>query len=346
MAEPLGLLSALFTISTYASSYLKAFQGKSTRPQRLSPHCFLEIWDIASWLDPSGSQLQATQSLISARNELEVASALESLVQQRSGTLRVFLNEFDDKALVAYESRVMPAILPFHQQTSEQVLSPATSVEALVSLWRGTFGAHWYCLDGWTFLRPSDMSAGSSSATRPKAIQLDISQLVGQPDQRWVTTRRKLRFEEEDGRVKGIQSEPGLQIQRKLTHRAFISCGTSFDRRTFRPCIATERFFSQLQDLEKIYTPLRTKSNLKKLFLLQYHHANLNMFSDMLLNISWQYAHRRKEAFDPRHSKLRQWNLKAILNDVDLYRQLLNIGIELQAVIGLLADLLLGQCEE
>ncbi|OAK98099.1 hypothetical protein IQ06DRAFT_28427 [Phaeosphaeriaceae sp. SRC1lsM3a] len=329
MAEPLGLLSALFTISTYASSYLKAFQGKSTRPQRLSPHCFLEIWDIASWLDPSGSQLQATQSLISARNELEVASALESLVQQRSGTLRVFLNEFDDKALVAYESRVMPAILPFHQQTSEQVLSPATSVEALVSLWRGTFGAHWYCLDGWTFLRPSDMSAGSSSATRPKAIQLDISQLVGQPDQRWVTTRRKLRFEEEDGRVK-----------------AFISCGTSFDRRTFRPCIATERFFSQLQDLEKIYTPLRTKSNLKKLFLLQYHHANLNMFSDMLLNISWQYAHRRKEAFDPRHSKLRQWNLKAILNDVDLYRQLLNIGIELQAVIGLLADLLLGQCEE
>jgi hypothetical protein len=125
----------------------------------------------------------------------------------------------------------------------------------------------------------------------------------------------------------------------------FISSETKVYRRTIQPCISTQRFADELLELDHVYQPLRTKTNLKQLFLLQYHHANLTLFAEFLRHISSEYATRRKKDIDPRQSKLRQWNLRAIMNDVDLYRQFSIVGTELQTTIGLLSDVVLAMNE-
>jgi hypothetical protein len=121
----------------------------------------------------------------------------------------------------------------------------------------------------------------------------------------------------------------------------FISNETKPYKRTIQPCISTERFTSELLELERVYQPLRTKENLKQMLFLQYHHANLALFIEFLGHISSKYARRRRKDIDPRKSRLRQWNLKAIMNDVELYRRFSSFGTELQSMIGLLSDLVL-----
>jgi NADH:ubiquinone oxidoreductase subunit 6 (subunit J) len=86
---------------------------------------------------------------------------------------------------------------------------------------------------------------------------------------------------------------------------------------------------------------MRTKENIKPLFLLQYHHANMLCLAEFLRQVSSRYALRRKKDIDPRQSKLRRWNLEAIIHDVELYRHFSSTSADLQASISLLSDVVL-----
>jgi hypothetical protein len=84
---------------------------------------------------------------------------------------------------------------------------------------------------------------------------------------------------------------------------------------------------------------------MKQLFLLQHQHANLMLFTKFIQQVSSEYAVRRRKDIDPRQSTLRQWNLRAIMTDVDLYRQFSSVNAELQSVIELLSDVVLALAE-
>lgn len=77
-----------------------------------------------------------------------------------------------------------------------------------MSQWRGTRPDAWYRLEGWNFLNPVEMDKekglGRSRLRREMSdLRKDIKELVGSPDQQWALTVKKLRFEEEDGQLRG-----------------------------------------------------------------------------------------------------------------------------------------------
>lgn len=101
---------------------------------------------------------------------------------------------------------------------------------------------------------------------------------------------------------------------------------------------STGKFVLELQQLEPIYSPMRTGENWKQLFLLQYQHANLNLFVQSLQQFANEYALRRRRDFDPRSSKLRRWVLKEMATDASYYRILTNIGTDLADTLESLLD--------
>jgi hypothetical protein len=84
-----------------------------------------------------------------------------------------------------------------------------------------------------------------------------------------------------------------------------------------------------VEQLEPIYSKIRTRDNWKQMFLLQYQHANMNRFAQSLHNFSNDYVQWRRKHFDPRFSKLRRWILEAMITDSYYYRRLSHIGTEL-----------------
>lgn len=96
------------------------------------------------------------------------------------------------------------------------------------------------------------------------------------------------------------------------------------------PSASTAKFVLELlRQLEPIYSPMRSVENWKQIFLLQYQHANLNLFVQSLQRFANEYTPRRRRDFDPRSSKLRRWVLREMAIDASYYRTLTNIGNDL-----------------
>jgi Mg2+ and Co2+ transporter CorA len=83
---------------------------------------------------------------------------------------------------------------------------------------------------------------------------------------------------------------------------------------------------------------MRTRDNWKEIILLQYYHANLNLFADFLFTFVSDYVEREEREFDPGQSKLRQWHVKKMAADSRLYRQIANVGVEVVAALESLLD--------
>jgi hypothetical protein len=111
------------------------------------------------------------------------------------------------------------------------------------------------------------------------------------------------------------------------------------DNRDSTPFFLTAMFVSELVRLDDIYRPMRSQANRRQLFLLQYLHANLNLFADFLEKFANDYVESRRRDFDPRSSKLRRWVLKEIARDSNQYRQLTNIGNEMSDTLESLIDI-------
>jgi hypothetical protein len=99
------------------------------------------------------------------------------------------------------------------------------------------------------------------------------------------------------------------------------------------PFTITESFVAELLGLNSFYGRIRTEQNWRPLFLLQYHHANLNVFDEFLERFIDGYVNSRRQDFDPRSSKLSQWVLREMAEDSYHYRQLTDIGNELAETV-------------
>ncbi|KAG2024277.1 hypothetical protein GB937_003928 [Aspergillus fischeri] len=92
---------------------------------------------------------------------------------------------------------------------------------------------------------------------------------------------------------------------------------------------AAKLVLESLLRLEPVYRPIRTEENWKQTFLLQYQHANLNLFLRSLQEFENEYVPQRRRDFDARSSKLRRWVLREMATDASYYCLLSNIGNDL-----------------
>lgn len=64
----------------------------------------------------------------------------------------------------------------------------------------------------------------------------------------------------------------------------------------------------------------------KHFMLLQYYHANLDMFMDFLEHLKLAYIEPQAKDFDARFVKLRDWNMRELTRDAYFYQQLTEVG--------------------
>lgn len=93
-----------------------------------------------------------------------------------------------------------------------------------------------------------------------------------------------------------------------------------------------------LRELDVTYRPIRKRNYWRQLFLLQYLHVNLNLFTQLVQQFIDNYVGSRKQDFDARSSRLRRWVLERIVVDSYHYRLLSDAGSELSETIGSLLD--------
>ena len=102
----------------------------------------------------------------------------------------------------------------------------------------------------------------------------------------------------------------------------------------------TSNFVKEFLKLDEVYRPLRQWDNRKLVILLHYLHANLNLFTEYIENLTNGYVKRRRQDFDPRSSKLRRWVLEEIASDAHHYRDLSatveSLSSSIEALIGVL----------
>ncbi|KAI8963589.1 hypothetical protein F5Y11DRAFT_144506 [Daldinia sp. FL1419] len=186
-----------------------------------------------------------------------------------------------------------------------------------------------YRLEGYDFLGP-DKPGATGKKKKFTSYLGDLAQFMKSPDRKWVRTVRA--------------------VQCAADNKQFsISCGIITSKSVRRYCAlnpelshtTTKRFALRLKSLDDLYSSLRNAGNVKPLFILQCQHASLNIFTDFLELMALTYTHRRSRDFDPRLSGLRRWQLEAIMNDSQLYREFSDYGNELVATIESLLDLVL-----
>ncbi|KAL9473478.1 hypothetical protein ACSS6W_007858 [Trichoderma asperelloides] len=162
----------------------------------------------------------------------------------------------------------------------------------------------------------------------------ELAELAGRSSLLWSRTVKRLQIDDDlDGGLGALivcEAYTTNAIATKINVNPLSSFATA------------ERFLSEFRQLGDIYRPQRTRRNLGQLFLLQLHHANLNLYSDFLQSFTMDYAAPRMFMYDPREVELRRWNLKAIMTDSHLYRQLTSLGAELTATTESLLDVLLA----
>ncbi|KAH7117442.1 hypothetical protein EDB81DRAFT_916252 [Dactylonectria macrodidyma] len=190
-----------------------------------------------------------------------------------------------------------------------------TGFRASAIQWADADPKPWCKLEGYDFIDfPDFKRKGASRAIR--YVKNELAELIGSQIPQWARTTRKIRLDNEHEEL-----------------RAWVKCETHVSKTTAKR-------------LGEMYRPLRTRHNIKQIFLLQFHHANLNLFADFLESFITQYANRRMRLFDPRRSELRRWNLRAFMTDAQLYRRFTAVGSEMTGTIESLLDVVLALQEE
>ncbi|KAF2180978.1 hypothetical protein K469DRAFT_519914, partial [Zopfia rhizophila CBS 207.26] len=188
----------------------------------------------------------------------------------------------------------------------EPVDHSSTHFGAAILQWRSGVPSTWYRLEGYDFLD----AYGSSP-------QRDLKDYIGWPRGGLARTVRELRLED-----KGLGQVNAVILCETYAVEAYFN----FSRDLKVPLPPSKRFSAELKRLDESYSPLRTTQNLGQIFLLQVHHAHLNQVTEFLEKFATKYAERRKRLIYPLESKLRQWNLKAIIADSHLYQQFAKVG--------------------
>ncbi|KAJ3548347.1 hypothetical protein NM208_g1048 [Fusarium decemcellulare] len=218
------------------------------------------------------------------------------------------------------------------KSSPEQADDSATGFRGATFQWRGADPKPWCILEAYHFFDPTYSKQRISRAIR--YARNELAELAGRSRPLWTRTVRRLRLESElDGML-----------------RASIACETyaakvvasETRQNSLSPLASTERFVTEFRQLGELYRAQRTRRNLEQIFMLQLHHANLNLFSDFLQRFATDYAAPRMVMFDPQQAELRRWNLKAIVTDSRLYRQFTSLGAELTATTESLLDLVLA----
>ncbi|KAH7081492.1 hypothetical protein BKA63DRAFT_550164 [Paraphoma chrysanthemicola] len=297
-------------------------------PQKkaLSPNCFLEVWDVPISVSSSigGPQPVPLTTLASVRHEGGLVDAGQQIPPLKTGMMRVYISEMDEDTLNERGLGTQSSS-PFYEQAVLGSSKSSSGLEALAAQWRCS-PPGWYRLEGWSFLNPrNDTTEPEAGGVRRefRNLRRDVRELVGLSDQQWALTRMKVHIADEGDRLSIL-----------------ISCADNAPELSRHPCFPTEHFASNLLKLEDTYAPLRSIQNVKPAFLLQCHHASLILFADFLKRVSEEYASRRREDIDPRRSTLRRWNLRTIMDDLQLYRRFSDVSAELQTTVGFLADVL------
>ncbi|KAH7114886.1 hypothetical protein EDB81DRAFT_734389 [Dactylonectria macrodidyma] len=209
----------------------------------------------------------------------------------------------------------------------------ATGFRAATFQWRGANPKPWCILEGYDFFDSTYSKQGIASRA-VRYVRKELAELAGRSRPRWTRTVRRLRLE---GRLNGV-----LRASIVCETHTAKAVASEIRKNPLSLLASTERFLTELGQLGEIYRPQRTRRNLKQIFLLQLHHANLNLFSDFLQSFATDYATPRMFMFDPRQAELRRWNLKAIVTDSQLYRRFTSLGAELTATTESLLDVVLA----
>ncbi|KAG5743748.1 hypothetical protein H9Q70_013540 [Fusarium xylarioides] len=220
------------------------------------------------------------------------------------------------------------------KSSPEQVAdSAATGFRAATLQWRSANPKPRYILEGYDFLDSTSSRQGTASRFA-QLIRKELAELAGRSRPLWTRAVRGLRLE---GEVDGVLAA-SIVCETHTTE----AVAREIRKTPFSPLTSTERFMSELRQLGASYRPQRTKGNLEQIFMLQLHHANLNLFSDFLQRFATDYANPRMFMFDPRQTELWHWNLKAIVTDSQLCRKFTSLGDELTATTESLLDVVLA----
>ncbi|KAK2047168.1 hypothetical protein LZ31DRAFT_160347 [Colletotrichum somersetense] len=95
---------------------------------------------------------------------------------------------------------------------------------------------------------------------------------------------------------------------------------------------STERFITELRQLDNEYTGVQKPDNIRQVFMLQIYHAHLKAYAAFLEEFEASYTSPRKRLFfNPQYSQLRSWTMKAIISDSIIYNQLASSAKDITA---------------
>ncbi|KAF5648006.1 hypothetical protein F52700_1220 [Fusarium sp. NRRL 52700] len=211
--------------------------------------------------------------------------------------------------------------------------SAATGFRAATLQWRSANPKPWYILEGYDFFDSTNSKQGLTSRVA-RNIRKELAELTGRSRPLWTRAVRGLRLE-------GGNDGPLTATIVCETHTT-DAVAREIKKTPSPPLGSTERFVTELRQLGASYRPLRKGRNVEQIYMLQVHHANLNLFSDFLQRFETDYAAPRMFMFDPRQAELWHWNLKAIMTDSQLCRQFTSLGAELKATTESLLDVVLA----
>ncbi|KAI1469142.1 uncharacterized protein F4812DRAFT_422164 [Daldinia caldariorum] len=196
----------------------------------------------------------------------------------------------------------------------------------------------YYRLEGYDFLDPNEFIASSPGRRKSRLHFGAFQEFVEDPDRKWARMVRAIHC--------AAVGEGDLKVSISCATITSPSVRRYFARNHERSHDPTRRFALELRKLDELYRNLRMGENVKPLVLLQCQHATLNIFANFLELMAMTYTKSRSRDYDARLSGLRRWQLEAIMNDSQLYREISDSGNELIATIESLLDLVVGITEK
>ncbi|KAE9367497.1 hypothetical protein N431DRAFT_486593 [Stipitochalara longipes BDJ] len=217
------------------------------------------------------------------------------------------------------------------------VLKHGTGFKSVTSQWMKDCPDEWYMLKSYGFPDPQSLRDPWEFKKPLKNTIKSFFERLRQPDRKWAQVMRRVTTRKEQG--DNLKVFISCKTLIRGTERLEVKVKNSFKKeKESSSSSLTAIFVDELGKLEEIYCPMRRESNWKELFLLQYQHANLNMFAYFLEAFANDYVESRRKDFDPRLSRLRGWVLAEMARDSHHYRQLTNMGNEMTDTLESLID--------
>ncbi|KUL89638.1 hypothetical protein ZTR_00488 [Talaromyces verruculosus] len=314
-ALTLGLITEVFPQATSASDY------------------YLGVYDI-----PISATL-GYKEVVDSQHFPDMSAAFGKLEEEEQDacSIRVYLDEVGVNR--AFQNRLKDHWYRFLRIRSDGNEYSTGFHAAMCLLGSGAGQNKWYLVEGVEFNRSrqsstsSDLweSFGERSPIRTFADEVrqlleDLREMLQRPPPVVTSIMRRLRFyEAPNGQFTVLISCKTMHPEQ---HQA-AAARNNRDQESSFSSPAAKLALESLLRLEPVYRPIRTDENWKQIFLLQYQHANLNLFLRSLQEFENEYVPQRRRDFDARSSKLRRWVLREMATDASYYCLLSNIGNDL-----------------